>query len=250
MTFDLNALMRRLESAQAIQNDAFTRAAGGQSRPIGGGFAHFRGDAHPLNQALGLLDPIPDQALTDLEHFLGCPTVLELCPAADPHLWIQLAARGYRLQQFQHQLARTLDALPPQPLMTVRLLSPGEEETFARVVSASFMDSDAWRTHTPLFATPQVEGASAWMVCVEGEPAGGGTLGLFDGVALLSGDGVLPRFRGRGVQKALILARLYAAREAGAEWACASTLPSSPSQSAYEACGFRVRYPKVEMAKG
>jgi GNAT superfamily N-acetyltransferase len=75
-------------------------------------------------------------------------------------------------------------------------------------------------------------------------------LGLVDGVALLSGTGVLPRFRGRGLQKALIGARLNRARELGCDIACASTAPGTASQRSYEACGFRVAYPKVEMAKG
>lgn len=66
---------------------------------------------------------------------------------------------------------------------------------------------------------------------------------------MLGGDAVLPRFRGRGLQKALIRARLWDAVAAGCDLATASTLPSTPSQRAYEACGFRVAYPKVEMAR-
>lgn len=74
-------------------------------------------------------------------------------------------------------------------------------------------------------------------------------LGIVDGVALLSGDAVLPRFRGRSLQKALISARLAFARGRGCDLACASTAPGTASQRSFEACGFRVVYPKVEMAK-
>ena len=102
---------------------------------------------------------------------------------------------------------------------------------------------------TPFGVPVGVEGAFSFLAFVEGEPAGGCTLGLVDGIALLSGDAVLPRFRGRGIQKALIRHRLNLAAEAGVDLAIASTLPSTPSQRAYERNGFRVAYPKVEMVK-
>jgi GNAT superfamily N-acetyltransferase len=52
---------------------------------------------------------------------------------------------------------------------------------------------------------------------VDGEPAGAGSLSLFppDG-ATLNGGAVRPRFRGRGVYRALVAARLRMARDAGA----------------------------------
>jgi hypothetical protein len=101
-------LVRRLERAQALQNEHFNQAAGGRSLSLGGGFAHFRGAAHPLNQALGLVEALSEADLTAVEAFLGSPTVLELSPAADPSLWPLLANRGYRLHQFQQLWAKAL----------------------------------------------------------------------------------------------------------------------------------------------
>lgn len=83
-----------------------------------------------------------------------------------------------------------------------------------------------------------------------GEPAGGGILGVVEGVALLAGDSVLPQFRGRALQKALVRARLAKALELGCDVACAGTAPSTASQRSYEACGFRAAYPKLELARG
>ena len=251
----LPALIRRLERAQARQNERRNRAASGSSLPVGGGFAHFRGPGHPLNQALGLIDPIAEEELEAVERFLGAPTVLELSPGADPALWPLLARRGYRLHQFQQLWVGGL-AAPPGPAveipgLEVRPAWPDEEDTFNRVVAGGFCERDDWRNHEPPFRTSlAVADVGGWLALVGGEPAGGGTLGLVDGVALLSGDGVIPRFRGRGLQKALIRARLAFARERGAEVACAGTAPGTASQRAYEACGFRAAYPKVEMAKG
>ena len=251
MSFDLTSLIHRLERAQARQNDRFTLAAGGRSLAVGGGFAHFRGEGHPLNQALGLVDPIPEPDLEAVEAFLGSPTVLEVSPGADPGLWPLLAARGYRVHQFQQQWVRSLDRTEAMDAcFEIRPIREGESELQSRVVAAGFFERDDWRGFEPPFTAPDgVEGSLRYLIFVEGEPAGGATLGWNDGVALLGGDAVLPRFRGRGLQKALIRARLGEARAAGCDLATASTLPSTPSQRAYEACGFRVAYPKLEMAR-
>lgn len=249
---DIEALARRLERAQALQNQRFNLASGGASLSVGGGFAHFRGPAHPLNQALGLIEPLTEAELVTVETFLGTPTVLELSPAADPSLWPLLAQRGYRLHQFQQLWVRPLPGLEAtSPGAQIRLAEPSEADLFSRIACAGFMERDDWQDVDPPFQISlDVMDAWAFLAFVEGQPAGGGMLGIVDGVALLSGDGVLPRFRGRGLQKALIQARLLWAQERGCDVACASTAPGTASQRSYEARGFRVAYPKVEMARG
>ena len=251
MSPDFLALAGRLERAQALQNERFNQAAGGRSLRVGGGFAHFRGTGHPLNQALGLLESLTDADLQAIEAFLGFPTVLELSPAADPSLWPTLAGRGYALQQFQQMWVRTLEGCDTEPAApAIRMALPTEADLFNRVVCAGFMEQDRWETLEPPFTLSlEVPDAHGFLAFVEGQPAGGGMLGMVDGVALLSGDAVLPRFRGRGLQKALIRARLALAGARACELAGASTAPGTASQFAYEACGFRVAYPKVEMVK-
>ena len=251
MPFDLIPLIHRLERAQARQNDRFNLAAGGRSFAVGGGFAHFRSEGHPLNQALGLVESIPESALQEVEAFLGAPTILELSPGADPGLWPLLASRGYRVHQFQQQWVRNLDGLDAAgSAFEIRPIRAGESELQSRLVGAGFFGRDDWRTFDPPFGAPEgVTDCLRYLAFIEGEPAGGATLGWNDGVAMLSGDAVLPRFRGRGLQKALIRVRLKDAKTAGCDLATASTLPSTPSQRAYEACGFRAAYPKLEMAR-
>lgn len=251
MYHDLMALARRLERAQALQNERFNRAAGGRSLTVGGGFAHHRGEAHPLNQALGLIEPLAESELEAVEAFLGAPTVLELSPGADPSLWPLLTRRGYRLHTFQQLWVRSLEGPLPGADGAVRPAELDEARTFNRVVAAGFLERDDWRELTPPFEVSlEVQDAWGFLAFVGGETAGGGVLGIVDGVALLSGDGVLPRFRGRGLQKSLIAARLAFARGRGCDQACASTAPGTASQRSYEACGFRAAYPKVEMARG
>ncbi|HEY3399689.1 MAG TPA: GNAT family N-acetyltransferase [Geothrix sp.] len=250
MFHDLSSLARRLERAQALQNERFNQAAGGRSLPVGGGFAHFRGPGHPLNQALGLVDPISESDLEAAEAFLGAPTVLELSPCADPDLWPLLARRGYRLHQFQQLWVRSLEEPMPPSEAEVRPARAEEAWTFNRLVAAGFLERDDWRDLVPPFEVSlTVPDAWGFLAFVGGEPAGGGMLGIVDGVALLSGDGVIPRFRGRGLQKALIQARLAFAASQNCDLACASTAPGTASQRSYEVCGFRAAYPKVEMAR-
>lgn len=250
---DLNELARRLERAQALLNERLNAAAGGKSFSIGGGFAHFRGPQHPLNQALGLIDPVSEDELKAVEHFLGDPTVLELSPAADAELWKLLGRRGYRVHQFLQLWVRTLsaanDALPRGT--SVRIAERSEETVFSRLVAAGFMSQENWRTLEPPFLTHlHVKEVWGFIVSVEGEPAGGALLGIVDGVALLAGDAVLPPFRGKGLQQCLIRARLRHAFELGCDIACAGSAPATASQRSYEACGFRAAYPKLEMALG
>jgi GNAT superfamily N-acetyltransferase len=252
MCHDFLALVRRLERAQALQNERFNRAVGGRSLPLGGGFAHFRGTGHPLNQALGLVEAVSAADLTAVETFLGSPTVLELSPGADPSLWPLLAERGYRLQQFQQLWTCPLAVVAEASATTqVRVAASSEADLYNRIVCAGFLECDDWRDLEPPFRLSlEVPDAWGFLALADSGPAGGGMLGIVDGVALLSGDGVLPRHRGQGLQKALIQARLAFARARGCDVACASTAPGTASQRSYEACGFRAAYPKVEMARG
>lgn len=59
------------------------------------------------------------------------------------------------------------------------------------------------------------------------------------------GTGVLPAHRGKGLQAALIRARLQLAIEHGCELAATSTHPGTDSQRKVERAGFRVAYPKA-----
>ena len=55
------------------------------------------------------------------------------------------------------------------------------------------------------------------LATVDGEPAGSGGLGLFPPGAIINGGAVRPKFRGLGVYRAMVAARLAMARELGVE---------------------------------
>jgi GNAT superfamily N-acetyltransferase len=270
VNLDLTRLVHRMETAQALQSRSFLletqrKNPQGSARALRGrwGFAHFFAEGHFLNQALalGLADPVSSRQLDRVESLLGKgghPVVLELAPTADAELAGLLSARGYRIQAFQQVLARELtarDGLPSpvwDPRVQIRCIGADEMELWSRVVQAGFQDLDepaAAEETAPGFSAEAL-GNRLLLATMEGCPAGAAVLGSFNRVAVLSGTSVLTRFRGLGAQRALVAARLRLALDDGCRWACSAVLPGTTSQGNLERSGFRVVYPKLELARG
>ncbi|HEX3571772.1 MAG TPA: GNAT family N-acetyltransferase [Acidobacteriaceae bacterium] len=96
-----------------------------------------------------------------------------------------------------------------------------------------------------------MEGALPFVARVEGRLVACGT-GLFipeHRVFALCGAGTLAEFRGRGLQTALLRARMAAAVESGCEYAVVVTQGGTTSQRNAERLGFRVAYSKVTVTK-
>ncbi len=241
----------------------FVPTSGASARDVAGGVAIFAGVGSPLTQglAMGLTGPVTAADLDAMEaHLLQGgpgPLQLEVCPFVDPSLPALLAARGYRLEEWQ--LAWTCDVPvqlldPPRPAdeaLLVRRARAGEEETFFRTVMAGFFESehvaeDALALMRP---TAHAERHELFLAFLGDEPIGGGALSWANGIALINGSGVRPAFRRRGAQGALLRARLARARELGCEVAYSTTFPGTASRRNMERHGFRVAYPKVVMLR-
>jgi GNAT superfamily N-acetyltransferase len=277
------ALARRVERAQADQNRAYVEALARSHPEIGasalamkGGWVLFAGAGSPLTQAMaiGLDGPLSAADLRRIEAHLTPPAAsqagaagqagqagtdvqIELCPYADPSVFAILAARGYRVQEFNQVWVRSLGTEIPagEPLaegIELRPVRAGEEGLFARVVLAGFLEQESEvSTEAALLFEPMpfAEGTECWLAWVDGEAAGGGSVSFYDGVATLFGTSVLPRFRRRGIQDALIRRRLLRAREQGCDLASSNTLPGTSSQRNMERGGFHVAYPKLVMLR-
>jgi GNAT superfamily N-acetyltransferase len=253
---ELNSICTRLELAQASQNLACARAGGGEILTLPGALGVFLGQGHMFNQglALGLGASLPGGDLERLETFLGrggATVVVELTPGADPELPALLTSRGYRIQQFQQVWSR--DLLGPLPLVVgeIRPITAIEAELSAKVVQAGFLETDDIDAQDcgPAIAMDRGEGTIVFLAFVDGRPAAGGSLGIHGDVAALSGTSVLPRFRGQGLQRALLFARLTYARNLGCRLACSASLPGTVSQANLERTGFRTAYPKLELVR-
>ncbi|WP_309570401.1 GNAT family N-acetyltransferase [Deinococcus sp.] len=159
------------------------------------------------------------------------PATLHLLSPAVPDSLALLRDRGYALDYVLHLYMHDLQTLPG-----VRL--PVHEES----------DADAWAalsargfgpgSETIMQVVAHGPGIRRFVATVDGTPAGSGALGIKDDVGALYGMSTVPQARNRGVQAALIAARLHAASTAGATLATVFTTPGTGSERNITRAGF------------
>lgn len=253
------ALASRLEAAEAANALALTLAAAGHALspvavPFAGGTAVFAGVGSPMTHALGigLRGHVPESELEQMEAFfreLGSPSLIDLCPLADPSVVAFVQSRPYHTIEFNNILARRIRAderFEPQP--RVREAARDEAQLWSRVVAEGFSE------HMPVVdevfpLMSAIGSACRCFFACDSEPVGGAALGVQDGVALLFGDATLTRARGRGLQSSLIQHRLAEAQRAGCDLAMAAVLPGSGSHRNYERAGFELVYMRVNLMR-
>lgn len=272
MQFADQELALRLETTDALAGVEFARSwarfssfTGEVYLPIAGGHAAFAGVDSPVTQAfgLGLNGPVTEADLAAMEDFYrahNSPVNIETCPLADPSLLKLLNERDYRPIEYSNVLVRELtddDSQarpdPPNPTSNVRVRRPAEHEaeSYSLVVMKSFFENTEIAPEflsifkSCFFAA----GAFFFLAEVDGMTAGGGMMSIHTGVASLGGAGTLPEFRNRGVQRALLLARLAQAAEMGCGLAMVATAPGSGSQRNVERLGFRVVYTRTKFLR-
>jgi GNAT superfamily N-acetyltransferase len=138
-----------------------------------------------------------------------------------------------------------------QPGIVVRPIRPDEADLWVRTAFQGGLDSDDARpARTAIIAAyPYMAHSVCYLAWLDGQPAGAGTLALHAGVAELFGASTRPRFRGRGVQTALLAARLADAARAGCDLATVHTEPGAASQRNVERFGFRLAYTRLMLRR-
>jgi len=267
MLFADLALAQRLEAAEAQKYLDYAAARGRMHpelapawEPIAGGYAVYAGDDNPYSRAigLGLHGPVSEAEIARMEAFYagrGLAPELSLCPLADASLVDALGARRYRIQMFMHTWVRPLldegrmtkdERWPAVAGVTVRQIHPDEAELWVRTAWHSFAGDDV----APPDDLVIVAHATCWLAWLDGKPAGAGMLAIHDRVAELFGTSTRPSCRSRGVQTALIHARMAAAAATGCDLIAVHTDPGSASQRNVERVGFRLAYTKVTIRRG
>ena len=267
MRFVDQKLARRLESTDAYAGVEFTRAHArmnadsiATSEPFAGGWAIFGGVDSPLTQAfaLGLDGPVGEDEIERMEEFFhsrGASADVELCPYADPSIVQIFKARSYTLLEFSNVLVRKLapeDArFDSDGKIVVRKPEPHEVKLLSETVGRGFFETgDLPPMMTDMFDTFfQSAAGTAFLAEVDGSIAGGGVVIVHEGIASLGGASTLPEFRNRGIQTALLRARLAFAISAGCEIAMVTTMPGTISQRNVERQGFRVVYTRTKIQK-
>lgn len=116
---------------------------------------------------------------------------------------------------------------------------------WAGVAAGAFGESSAAIMH----ANAARADLQCWWAVVDGQPAGVGALTVdAGGVASLFSAATLPAYRARGVQSALLGARLHAAQQQGAQIATVFVSPSSGSERNVMRLGFKLSGMRLNFA--
>jgi ribosomal protein S18 acetylase RimI-like enzyme len=263
------ALAARIERAEAELMARATEAArrrglgAGFVVPVAGGVATFAGAGSPFNKVAGLgFGGVPSpSALDEIERaFAGCgaPVQIELAHLGDPAVGAWLTGRGYRLVSFENVLGLGLDSGPERVApagVEVRPSGDGEfgEWLEAVVDGVIHPDTEGLPAHEefPRDIIVNAErdlvaaGAVRYAALRDGVMAGGATMRLGGGIAQLTGAATRPAHRRRGVQTALLAARLADAAAAGSDIAVVTTQPGSVSQHNVQRRGFDLLYTRA-----
>jgi GNAT superfamily N-acetyltransferase len=274
------ALAGRVERSEAelvaAASAAARRRRGDQQGfviPVAGGVASFAEPDSPFNKVAGLgFGGIPGPAeLGELERaFAGhdAPVQVELSHLAAPEIASQLTGRGYRLVAYENVLGRTLaDAAEPgaaPPGVEVQLSPVGELETWLDVVLEAELEPDTEGLPSEEFPRAALENAERDLVAApgtrrylarrDGIAAGGASFRTAasngGSIAQFTGAATLPAHRRRGVQTALLAARLADAAAAGCDLAVITTSPGTKSQRNAQRQGFDLLYTRAILIKG
>jgi len=267
---------RLLEDAHAAHLEAQVRAyaklhpeAACRAERVGGGVAALtrRSFGRKLNHVtgFGMHGPVTHRDAARLEalyHPLGLPVEVDVCPVADPSVPAVLGARAYRVSAFSSTYAHVLAAgedhdLPRPRGVTVRPVRAGDEEAFVASSVESFAAQPNPRPRELLEALARIalvrSDSRAYLALVDGHVAGTAAMALVattaGSIAHLYIASTTPAFRGRGVQGALLRARLAEATRSGAILASVTARAASASARNAERAGFRLAYSTVTLSR-
>jgi len=269
MQFIDKVFARRLESCEEMPQVLYARVfrqtrpeIGAAEEEICGGHMVFAGLGSPIGRAtgVGFHQPLTAQDLDRIEQFYrerDAPSQVDLTPLHEPALFELFKERGYAIAELNNVLYRQLDEsdqdfVPAKDEYEVRRSAAAEAETAGAIVETAFFPDGAPEAFrgliTPLYQMPN---ALAFVATVDCKPVACGT-GIVipeHGVFALCGAGTLAAYRRRGLQTALLRARMAAARHAGCQYAVVVTQGGTTSQRNAERLGFRVAYSKVTVIK-
>jgi GNAT superfamily N-acetyltransferase len=263
MIFSDIELSRRLERAEGFACAQYAPARRKQfpeSRAAwmecGGTFAVFDGVNSPCTQTfgLGVFEELNEVTLDTIEDFFqgyGAPVVHEVSPFAGVAAMDLLCQRGYRPIELSSVMFQPV-VQPDTNLaggVTVRVTEPDESELWSQI-SARGWSPDHPELMDFLMEFGAVTAAREQTVCflaeADGKPGAAGVLIMHEGVAVFGGASTIPELRKRGLQSALLEARMRCAFDHGCDLAMMVALPGSDSQRNAERKGFRIAYTRTK----
>ena len=263
MQFSDLALSRRLERAEgfACARHAAARrrlypASRAEWKECGGAYAVFDGVDSPCTQTfgLGIFEELNQPTLDRIERFFldrGAPVVHEVSPFAGVAALEMLCARGYKPVEVSSVLYRPVGKPEGvgQGNVSVRTIAVEEAELWSRI------STRGWAHGQPELAGILLElgiviasrkGSVCFLAEVDGVPGAAGVLSMHEDVALFGGSSTVPELRRRGLQAALLEARMGCAFDNGCDLAMMVAQPGSDSQRNAERKGFQIAYTRTK----
>jgi GNAT superfamily N-acetyltransferase len=273
VTFGSVPLAARVERAESrlvadATAEAVRRGAGGAFvAPLAGGVAAYARPGSPLNKVagVGFAGLLDERALAEVEAAYAVratPVRFELSTLADPAIPALLTRRGYVLESHEHVLGRALPAGLAPERHDLQVLRSSEHERplwidtviegFAHPDEQGVASGESYPRELIEATLGDMGGCSGlvhYLAWRHGSVAGGASVRIDEAVAILCGAATLPAHRRRGVQTALLLARLDDAGRAGCELAVVTTQPGSKSQENVQKQGFALLYARAVLVK-
>ena len=274
MLFADTTLAARLERAECrLLADC---AAAARRRPdsrafvqeLAGGVATYTGPDSPFNKlaGLGFADTFDEAGLAGVERAFterGAPVQAEVAVLGDPSVCALLTRRGYVLENFENVLGLRLPAgnLPATgAAIAVSVADEADQEAWLDVIVAGFASPDEQGVPSHEEFSREVmdrtvgdmataSGFARYLAYRDGVVAGCASLRVCDGVAQLCGAATAPAHRRRGVQTALLAARLADAARQGCDIAVVTTQPGSKSQQNVQRQGFELLYTRAILVR-
>ncbi len=272
------ALARRVEAAEARLTRGVARAVAARADVVVadlGEAAAVHAGGSPFDKVIGLgFAPFDDAARAAFAAFeervlaRGGAVRVELATLADPEVGAALNARGYVLRGFENVLGLRLDEAAVARLEAARpagvevaRAAADETDTWIGLLNRGFSAPDVFDGPPPTEAfdagaleqvfrdLQSVPGFVRYLARRGAGLAGGASLRLDGGIAQLAGAATLPEQRRRGVQTALLRARLCDAARAGCDLATVTTQPGSVSQRNVMKEGFALLYARAVLVK-
>jgi GNAT superfamily N-acetyltransferase len=251
------ALARRIERAEAEQLARTGPPGPEAARAVAGGLAVLKTRGSPFSMALGmgLAAPIGVEDLDEVEDHLGqagAGVQVVVAAPAHPTLAAELGRRGYRLERLHQVWWRAPLPLPDAPCTAeVRPIRRSEESAWVHAFSLAHLHRPppSPAAAAALGVMLRADGNVCFAAIARDEVVAVAIVSAHGGVATLSGAGVVPHHRGRGLQRALVRARLAWAAAAGCDLAASVTEPGGASQRTLERAGFRCAYPRAVMVR-
>ena len=203
----------------------------------------------------GIIGPLDERGVDAVvRHFSakGRTPCVEIYPGLTPPAVLAALGEagftdsGHGLESHVLETADVADVAIPQ--VEVRRVGPAEYRRFGELVRDGF-DMGADAALGPFFVDLTVaslerlgSSSAGFIASVDGDDAGTGWLVLTDRVGGCYSGSVLKRFRGRGIQKAVIAARVREGLARGKRIFISQTDPDSPSGHNLHDQGFRTLY--------